>query len=359
MTKIPWYRTSFGDSEIQAVRDSIENEHISQGSVTGLLEEKLAKSLNVPYAVVTTSGSVALLLSCMACGIKSGDEVIVPNRTWIATAHAPMILGAKTTLVDVLKDKPLIDASQIEKEITDRTKAIIPVHLNGRSVDITAVNSIAKKYNLQVIEDACQALFSKNSDGYLGTQSDLGCFSLGTTKLIATGQGGVVVTKNKDMYEKLKLLRNHGTTTNIDPIYYMPSLNFKFTDILASIGIVQLSKAEERIKHVRDIYEIYCSEISGLEFIKNLPVDIGKGEVPLYMEVLCRDRKKLVDYLNSKDIETRPFLPNINFAEYIKTGGNFPNSDYFAEHGLFLPCGPTQPMENILRVAEEIKRFGK
>ena len=235
---IRWWRTVFGVEEVGAVKKAFSMEYISQGPVTEQFEAKFAEAMDVPYAVATTSGSVALLMALMAMGIKRGDEVIVPNRTFIATAHAPLLLGARVVLVDVLRDVPVMDVALIKKKITSRTKAIMPVHLCGRAVNMSEIHLLAKAYGLSVIEDACQAMFSKNKTGFLGTQSDAGCFSLGVTKLLSTGQGGIIVTRNRRTYEELKLVRNHGVPGTFDATYPRLGFNFKFTDIQAAIGSV-------------------------------------------------------------------------------------------------------------------------
>ncbi len=355
--KIPWWRILFGEEELKKIRDSLLKEHVSMGSVTEEFENAVAKSLDVPYAIATTSGSVSLLMSIMALGIGKDDEVIIPNRTWIATANAPLLLGAKVILVDVKPDAPLLDTSQIREKITKKTKAIIPVHLNGASADMEDMQKIAEEHDLNIIEDACQALFSKNKRGYLGTQSDAGCFSLAITKLISTAQGGIVVTKDKEIYEKLKLIRWHGAGDNINPVYRLVGCNFKFNDILASIGLVQLSKAKNKINNANKIYETYAKAVEKLPYIKMVPVRVRDGEVAQYVEVLCKERTKLADFLKSEGIETRPSLPNLNSAPYLKSTDKFPNSDVFCEHGLYLPCGPDQPLENIERVIQALKSF--
>ena len=197
---IPYWRTTFCNGEAEAIVDAIQCEHISQGPIVAEFESKLAAYLGMPYVVTTTSGSTAILMSLLAAGVGQGDEVIVPNRTWIATAHAPYLLGATVKLVDVESDRPIINASLIEGIITERTKAIIPAHMCGRSADMGSINDIAQRYNLLVIEDAAQALGSRNADGYLGTQSDMGCFSLSVAKIISTGQGGFVTTRSEKIY---------------------------------------------------------------------------------------------------------------------------------------------------------------
>ncbi len=357
MDKIAWWRTEFGQPEIDRIADSIHNEHVSQGEVTEQFERALGKVLGVPYVVATTSGSMALLMSLMAIGVGPGDEIIVPNRTWIATAHAPILLGAKVRFVDVEADRPILDASGIEGVITPRTKAIIPVHLNGRSADMREIRRIAKKHGLRVIEDAAQALGSRNQDGLLGTQSDMGCFSLSVAKIITSGQGGFVVTRDRAMYEKLVSIRTHGVGSVIDAEWTQPGFNFRFTDILASIGIVQLERLDERLKKVKAIYSRYIEAMPGLPFLKFIPVDIESGEVPIYIEVLCKERESLIGFLADSGIQSRPFYPDLNLASYFSDSGSFPNSAIYGQQGVFLPCGPAQSIENIDHVISILRTY--
>ena len=358
MERVPWWITSFGDSEISRVGESIRNGHISQGPVTEELEARIAELLDVPHVVATTSCSVALVMGLMALGIEKGDEVIVPNRTWIATAHAPLILGAKVVLVDVSPELPLMDVSRVREKITPKTKAVMPVHLCGRSVDMKGIHQIAQEHGLRVIEDAAQAVYSRNDSGFLGTQSDVGCFSLGMTKLISTGQGGFLATRDAETYERLKGIRNHGVTNNFFPAYSQVGCNFRITDLQASLGVSQLSRLEKRAMHIRAIYAKYADGIKGLPFIRLIPVAVSKGELPIYVEVMSEERAELVHFLTSRGIEIRPFLPDLCSAPYLKGGGEFPNSRVFNDQGFFLPCGPDQPMRNIDRVIETLHLYG-
>lgn len=357
MQQISWWKTKLGDNEIQNVIQSISQENISQGSVTSEFERQIGLILGVPYVVATTSGSMAILMALIAAGVGPGDEVIVPNRTWIATAHAPLLLGAKVVLVDVEKDCPLMDVSQLESKITNRTKAIIPVHLNGRAVDMDDVNRIGVKYGIRVIEDAAQALCSKNSHGFLGLQSFAGCFSLSVAKIITTGQGGFVVTHDEETYKALKLIRTHGVNDVVHCSYTRSGFNFRFTDIQASIGIAQLKRLPDRIQKVKAIYERYAAEISRLTFLRFLPVNISAGEIPIYVEVLCSARESMIKFLSENDIQVRPFYPDLNDAKYLNSSGRFLNSENFGQQGVFLPCGPDQPLENIDRTLEILHKF--
>ena len=357
MAEISWWRTSFGEEEASQIASAIAHEHISQGPVTAKFESGLAELLGIPYVVATTSGSMALLVALWAAGIGPGDEVIVPNRTWIATAHAPLLLGAKIVLVDVEEERPIMDVTQIESAITPHTKAIIPVHLNGRSVNMREVNRIAHKYNLFVIEDAAQALGSRNENGLLGTQSDMGCFSLSVAKIIATGQGGFVVTRDESLYHKLVAMRTHGVSDIVNASWTQPGFNFRFTDMLASIGLVQLKRLPERIEKVKAIYTRYLASMADLPFLKFIPVNIEAGEIPIYIELLCPERERLIQFLAERGIQTRPFYPDLNTAPYFKNTGRFPCSEVFGAQGLFLPSGPEQPLTNVDRVVEALHVF--
>ena len=354
---ISWWRTSFGDREVEKLRESVQKECIGQGLVTEEFEEEISLALNVPFVVATTNGSAALYMALLSLGIGHGDEVIIPNRTWIASANAILLTGAKVVLVDVRSDLPLIDVAQIQSKITTQTKALMPVHLNGRSADMQEIQRLAEKFGIPIIEDACQAFFSSNSSGYLGTQSDVGCFSLGLTKLVSTGQGGFVVTKNRDVYERLKCIRNHGVTDEFTESYDQFGFNFKFTDLLASFGLVQLSRVSKRIVHLNKIYAKYESAISKFKCVHLLPVNVLNGEIPLYVEVLCPERKELENFLHFHNIQARIVPPDLSLSSCLKDDGSFPNSIRFSDQGLYLPCGPEQPLENIDFVIDTLYDF--
>lgn len=357
--RIDWWETSIESSALSKIEESFSNKNFSQGPVTKEFEEKVSEILDVPFVVATTSGSMALLMSLMALGIDPGDEVIIPNMTFVATAHAALLLRAKVVLVDTCSDLPIIDISRIEEFITPKTKVIMPVHINGRSVDMKGINDIAKKHGLRVVEDAAQALYSRNDDGFLGMQSDIGCFSLGMTKIISCGQGGFLVTKDEDIYNKLLSIRSHGVDDVLKDTSVGMGFNFKFNDIIASVAVEQLSSLKKRADHVNNIYEKYISGIKALPFLTIIPVDVSRGEVSLWAQVLCPERASLRKYLDDNDITTRIFLPNLNAVEHLGNSEDFPNSKVFSEQGMYLPCGPDQSFENIERVTEVLNSFGK
>jgi len=358
VNKISWWQTNFGELEIEHVVKSMRNRCISQGKVTTEFELYLSEFLEVEYVIAVNNGSSAILIALMAAGISPNDEVIIPNRTWIATAHAVHLLGAKVVLVDTEKNRPIIDATLIEEKITSKTKAIIPVHMNGRSCDMQTINALAKNYKLFVIEDAAQAIASKNTYGYLGTQSDIGCFSLSVAKTISTGQGGFVVTNDSELATKIRAIRTHGVENVKDPgKWIMSGFNFRFNDILASIGIEQLKRLPKRVNHLRDLYITYEKGLHNSPF-KLIPVDLDAGEVPVYNEFLVENREQWMTQLSANSIELRPFYPNINTASYLKqTKEKYLNSEPYGKNGIYLPSGPDQSSENVAKVIDVIQEI--
>ncbi len=360
---IRWWRISMGEAEVAKVVAEMRAEHISGGPVTRELESLIATTLGVPHVVATTSGSMALTLALMTLGVGPGDEVIVPNRTFMATAHAALMLGANVKLVDVRADIPALDVSQVEAAITPRTKAILPVHLNGRAVDMIALNEIAQRRGIPLVEDTAQAFLSKGPGGYLGTQSTIGCFSLGMTKLCSTGQGGFCVVHDDDLLKRMRRVQVHGVNDTLLDAYEMLGSNFKFNDVLAAIGVIQVGRGQEKVAHVTKVYETYVNGLADVEFLEIIPVKIASGEVPLWTEVCVRsgraERTRLMRFLLDRGIGTRQFLPDLDLSPYLGATKEFPNSRRFDAGGLFLPGGPAQPIANIHRTIEALHEYAR
>ncbi len=357
MEQIKWHRTYVGEEEAARIREALLNGCVSMGRVTEEFEGCLANSFKVPYCVVTPSGSVAIFMALKALEIGAGDEVIVPNRGWVAAAHAIHLAGAIVVLADVRRDIPIIDVDDIRRVITPKTKAIIPLQLNGRSADMPELLKLAKSHHVAVVEDACQAMLSRNEGGMIGTQGKMGCFSLGMAKLVATGQGGFVVTRDEGLFKALRSIRNHGVTDNFTDAWYRWGFNFKFTDIQAAMGIVQLERAPQRIEHLKAIYDAYEKGLKSIPGVRLIPVKVPQGEVPLYIEVLADRRKELVQCLAERGIQARLATPDLNPTPYFKSEGEYPNSRIFSSRGLYLPGGPEQPLDNVQKVLRALEDF--
>jgi len=356
----PW----FGEEEIKELADTIRSTWIIEHTRTRKLEEIFANYVGSRYAVATTSGSMALSLALMALGVGFGDEVIIPDFTFIGTANAVKMVGANPVFADIKKENLNIDPDEVGKKINDKTKAIIPVHLNGRSCDMDRINEIADENGLYVIEDASQTLGSRWRGRHLGTFSQIGCFSLATTKIITTGQGGMLVTDDDKLYERIQRLKDHGRfdRAKLKPVRdYHPVIgfNFKFTDLQAAVGLAQFSKLEWRVQRMKEIYKLYLNELKEIGSIKFIKTDL-KETTPWYIDVLLNEsgeNKELKKYLNEKGIGCRLFYKPLHLQPCYSIKKDFPNATYISERGLWLPSSTFLTNKDIGRVCHEIRTF--
>lgn len=358
---IEWWKINFTRKNINSVAQSLKHKRISQGLNNLKFEKKISKLLNVKYCVSTTSGTTAIMLGLKALELKRGDEAILPNRNWIASANVLMYLGVKIKLVDVTKNNQIIDVKKIEKNINKKTKLILPSHLNGKSPNMERIMQIAKKNNLYVMEDAAQALMAKNKNKYLGTYGDLAIFSMAMTKILSTGQGGFVVTNKKKIYDKMLKLKNHGLKNPFELDWSNPGgLNFKFTDYQAALAISQLGSLRSRVKKLKENYLIYKKGLKNLNFIKIVEYDFNKGDLPLWIECECRNRNKVISLLLKNKIQARPVYPSLNkFKRFHKGKEKFPNSDNFDKNFLYLPSGVDIKKKSIFKVLNVLNKISK
>lgn len=354
MDKINWWKNELDESDILAVSASIRQRCVSQGDVTEEFEKKLADFLKVPYTICVSSGSAALAVSYIACGLKGSDSFITSNLTFVATANAGLLLGANVIAVDVNK-KGVIDVNCIERSITKNTKLLVPVHMNGVVCDMDVIVRIAKQYDLEVVEDACQAFGSKDSKGrFLGSVGRFGCFSLGMAKILTTGGGGFIVAHNKDDSDLLKRIRNQGVfDVRKESNYERFGFNFKFTDLQASIGINQLQNIHLKLDRSRAIYDRYKNRLGRyFEFLES-----HTREIPMRVVVLSEKNREIFNFLLKRDIVCAIESPPLNQCSFLNIEGEFPVSEYFQSRKLILPSGPSRTFDEIDRVCDAIDRY--
>lgn len=356
--KVPWWRTELGDREIAAVTKAIRERHVHQGPVCRMLEAALAELLEVPHVVSTTSGSVALLLALLACGVEPGDDVVIPALTFIAPAHAALLRGANVRLVDVGRERPLIDAAAIPPVLGPRTRAIVAVHMNGRAADVGAVRNAAERVGARVVEDCAQAFRSRGPQGWLGTQGDVAAFSLGITKLVTTGEGGFVATRDAELYDRLVRLRNHGVVAIADNRFQDFGANFRMTDMQAAVGLAQLSRLDEKVAGVRRVYAFYRDGLARTQWARLLAVHVETGELPLWTEILCPQRDAVLAGLQRRGIQSKAFHPCLAESEHLRAPGEFPQATRFAATGLTLPSGPDQADADLDLVLSALHEVG-
>ena len=243
--RIPINIPILGREETRAVLSVLKNAALTSSSILGGKNvqefEKLVKEyVKSKFAVTVNSGTAALQASLYALDIQKGDEVLLPSFTFMATANAVVSTGAKPVFVDILKENYTMDPEDLKKKITKKSKVIIPVHLYGNVAYIDEINEIAKKNNIKIIEDAAQSLGSTFKNKHTGTFSDLGCYSLYPAKVMTSGEGGIIVTNNKSLYEKLLMVRNHGMVKGYDT--RILGLNLRLPEISAAIGKEQINQ---------------------------------------------------------------------------------------------------------------------
>lgn len=356
--KINTWNISLGEREAQAAYDSIMERNLSEGVKVKLLEEKLASFLDRKYAICVPNGSSALLLAMMGIGIKPEDEVIVPDFTFIATGHAPKLLGAKVILADTREEIPLMDMEKALELITPKTKAIIPVHLNGRRADTKKIKEKLQGTGIYVIDDACQAFASGTAGDYAGKDADIACYSFAVTKIMTTAQGGFVVTDDDRLYERMKKIKMQGMDNIFESnLYQLAGFNLKYTDILASIGLVQLEKISAKVTASKENYQMYKDGLSDRRDIRFIPT---KMDETIYTpDILCDDAEKIREYLQNKDIQVRPAGACLHKADYFEKRRECPKAEYFEQHLLYMPGGPDQPTENIKETIQYLKSMEK
>jgi dTDP-4-amino-4,6-dideoxygalactose transaminase len=321
-------------------------------------EKNLAEFVGTKYAVGVNSCSDALIFSLIAAGIKEGDEVITVSHTFFATIEAIHHVGAVPVLVDVGEDF-LIDADKIEEKITSKTKAIIPVHLNGRVCEMDKIMEIAQKHSLKVIEDAAQALGAAFDNKKAGSFGSAGCFSFYPAKVLGClGDGGAVVTNDEQIAEKVRLLRNHGQKTKTEIVCY--GFTSRLHNLQAAVLNVKIKHLEKWLKRRREIAEIYNSGLKDVKGLK-IPFMDGAKNYDIFQNYVIKadKRDELYDFLKQNEVETLIKDPVANHLHKELGLSNFSLlvSERLAKEVISLPMYPELTDEQIQYVIECVKKF--
>jgi perosamine synthetase len=350
------HKPIFDQLDIDSVSNTIKNNWISEGPETKKFQENYRKFVGTKYAIATTSGTAAIFLALMGAGIKPGDEVIIPNMTFIATASAVKLAGAKPILAEVKEDNFTISIDSIKNKVSKKTKGIIPVHLNGRSTDFDELMELAKKLNLKIIEDASQGLGSKYNKKNQGSMGDVAAFSLAPTKIITTGQGGMITTNNFKIFDTIRKIKDQGRKDKSEN-YKMVGYNFKFTDLQAALGNSQFSKLKNKIKKLDKLYKLYTELLNKNKYIIIPPK--RKENQLWYFDILVKNRIKLQKKLEKNQIITRSFHQPLNSRLPYKSKENFSISKKISSTGLYLPSHANLTQSEIEYVSDKINSFFK
>lgn len=353
---------SMSEKEIEYVTDAVRNGwNFEFDKYLKKFEEAFARYIGVKYAWTTSSGTGALHSALMALGVGKGDEVIVPEITFVASANVVRYVGATPVFVDVQKDTWCLDPDKLEKHITKHTKTIMPVHIYGHPVDMDPVNKIAKKHGLFVLEDACPSVGAEYKGKKTGALGDVAAFSFQGAKIMVTGEGGILVTDNSDVYEKAKYWGNNAKDNK--KMFWHTDIGYMYrmSNLLAALGLGQLERIDEFIEKKRQIFQWYKERLGTVEgVLLNTEKKWAKNIFWMSSIVLDKDfginRNDLIGKLKERLVDTRPFFyPVSMFPMYNTPKINNPVAYHVGLNGINLPSGVNLTEEQIDYIAQQVK----
>jgi len=370
MKKIEFFKHNISKKEIKNVNRVLKSIFLTNAGVTKEFENKFALYLQTKYCIAVSSCTAALHLSLLALGIKEDDEVITTPMSFVATSNAILHVGAKPVFVDIEKDTGNMNADLIEQAITSKTKAIIPVHLYGNMCDMHKINAIAKKYNLKIIEDAAHCIEGQRDGIKVGELSDTACFSFYATKNITSGEGGAIITNNKELAEVLYKLRLHGINKDASTRYTkgfqhwdMDILGWKYniSDIQSALLLGQLTKIDKRRKKREKIALFYEKELNklGIEYVKVPQNSISARHL---FVIKVKNRDEIIEKLQNTGVSVAVNYRAIHILKYYKDKyeykeDSFPNAHAFGESVLSLPLYPKLQKEEYRYVIQQLKNI--
>ena len=364
--KIQQFEPHLGEEEKQQLIEVIDSGWFTEAKKTREFEKKFAEYVGKKYAVATTSGTSALFIALYAMNLNRNDQVIVPDLTFVASPNSVRMTEAKVALVDIQKNNLCLDIKKTQKLVNKNTKAIMPVDFNGRTADIRELKESSDKSNIFIVEDACHTMGSYYKGKHMGHFSDVSIFSFATPKIITTGQGGMLVTDNKELYEKYRMIKDFGR--DVDKKHNMRKafehtmigFNFKFTEFQAAVGIAQMKKLSKRVEHKKKMFKIYRDILENVRGIEFLETDLDEI-VPWFNDIFLAGNKvrdNLIEHLNSHKIGTRIIYPPIHkLKPYSSTKTNFTNTEEMSKRGLWLPSSSFLTEDDIISISDKIKNF--
>lgn len=350
---------SISEREVNYVCDAVRNGWYEKcNDYIRKFEKEFAVYLGVKYAIATSSCTGAMHIALAALRIKEGDEVIVPETTWVQTAAVVKYVGAIPVFVDVDRETWTINPENLRRAITSRTKGIIPVHLYGHPADMDPVLKIAREYSLFVLEDAAPSIGAEYRGKKTGGFGDFGAFSFQGAKLLVTGEGGMLVTDSDKLYERASFLANQGRDSHIQFWINEIGLKYKMSNIQAALGLAQLERIDELLLKKRNIYSWYKNRLDTIEALRmSTEMEWARSTHWMTSAILTDKapigRSELMRMLSERGIDTRPLFPPISSFPMFKKENN-PVAEYVGSRGINLPCACNLREEDIDFVCENI-----
>ena len=359
----PW----IDQAELDELKKVIDSSFVTEGAMTAQFEEMCKKLTGSRHAVAMTNGSLALYACLKALNIGSGDEVIVPDLTFIASANAVIMAGALPVFCDILPDSLCMDVESARTRITPRTKAIMPVHLYGQSADMKAIMKLASEHGLKVLEDAAQGVGVRFLGQHVGTFGEMGILSFYGNKTITCGEGGIVLTNNDSLATACYRLKNHGRARKGVFIHEEIGYNFSFTEMQAAIGVAQMKKLPLIMQRKQAIRDRYVSELEDIPVLTPCPIDPRTEPVFWFTSFFSNERENIAAWLLDNHIQTRQFFYPLHLqtcyqketAITLANPGPFPVTEDVYHRGLSLPSSYLLTEEQQSIVIEKIKVFYK
>lgn len=364
MDKIIQVEPIIDNLELEELKKIITSRYVTEHDLTSEFEDLTSNYTKSNYAISICNGTCAIFCALKALNLKEDDEVIVPNITFISTATAVLLAGAKVRLVDVNPNTCCIDTTKIEAAINSNTKVIMPVHLYGISCEMDEISKIANKHNLKIVEDAAQGVGVFYKKTHVGNLGDFGILSYYGNKTITTGEGGIVLCKNKSDKDAIYRLKNHGRIKKGTFIHETLGWNFSFTEMQAAIGIAQMKKLNKIIEKKLKIFEKYNFNLNNnLLNMREIPEDTSNA-VHWLSNIHCDDAEKLSNYLKKYNIPSRrifyplhkqPCLVDNN--NVLKNNNSFKNSDIAFKTILSLPSSVYLNDEQLEFIVEKLNNY--
>ena len=353
--KIPVYQPDLSGSEKRYVLECLDSTWISsKGRFIAEFENGCAKFVGAKYGVGVCNGTVALHLALITLGIGPGDEVIVPTLTYIAAVNAITYTGATPVFVDSLPDTWQMDPADVQRKLTPRTKGIMAVHLYGHPCDMKTLAALAHEHDVFLIEDCAEAFGTRFQGRHVGTFGDIACFSFFGNKTITTGEGGMVITDDKTLFERARHFKGQGLAAQREYWHDVIGYNYRMTNICAAIGLAQLERANEFITKKRQLAQMYREELAGVPV--SLHSEFGEATHSHWMISIlvenAADRDPLREQLRTAGIETRPlFYPAHTMPMYATRYQRHPVAENLAWRGINLPSWPGLTRAQVKEIA--------
>ena len=356
----PW----IDDKELEQLKRVVNSTFVTEAMLTQEFEEMNRDLAGAKHAIAMSNGTVAIFCALKALDIGVGDEVIVPDLTFIATANAVIMAGAIPVFCDIYPDTFCINVEKAEEKISKYTKAIIPVHLYGQSADMGKIKLLAEKHKLKIIEDAAQGVGVKFSGQHVGTFGDIGILSYYGNKTITCGEGGMVLTNDDALAIKCYRLKNHGRDKKGIFIHDEIGFNFSFTEMQAAVGIAQMKKLDKIITRKQEIRDRYVKEFKGITALEPVFIDPRTDPVFWFTSFLSNEIEELSEYLLEYEIQTRRFFYPLHLQPCYQKSKvfninreNYSVSENIYNCGLSLPSSYTLKDEEQYYVIKKIKEF--